>query len=308
MLALAIAESAAEARSEIEAVMGFRSGSAGSSREGGLAVSVDAERLTLQANVQADGFFASDVVDCKLWKGAADSGWRMQPKSIRGYLCGLSSNYRYISPSGVCFSSRKAAHQSTERLGHDGNEDEMVVEVVDADSDDDGDVEPGEGQAVLQVELLDEARPGDSAHHPPGSGVSSAFSRAAQARATHEAAAAAVLAAREGESSDYSEDDDSNGPRERCIIWGCRRQLLRCYGYKPEAGQVIGCAESAHVVCASCLTRWWDAQNQLYHQRQMGPVLRKVCPCCRSELRQTNETRADSEHYHLGLLKVPGTW
>ena len=69
-----------------------------------------------------------------------------------------------------------------------------------------------------------------------------------------------------------------------------------------------GCAESAHVVCATCLSRWWDAQNQLRAAKGQGAVARKVCPCCKVELRSTTEMRNDTERYHMGLLKVEGTW
>ena len=71
---------------------------------------------------------------------------------------------------------------------------------------------------------------------------------------------------------------------------------------------LAGCAESAHVLCATCLSRWWDAQNQLREARGQGPVARKVCPCCKVELRSTGEMRNDTQRYYMGLLKVEGTW
>ena len=113
----------------------------------------------------------------------------------------------------------------------------------------------------------------------------------------------------------------------------CKTRLLHCFGVK-DVGAALGararnppttlggrgdrsvlvtrvlagCAESAHVLCATCLSRWWDAQNQLREDRGQGPVARKVCPCCKVELRSTGEMRNDTKRYYMGLLKVEGTW
>ena len=114
-----------------------------------------------------------------------------------------------------------------------------------------------------------------------------------------------IAAAREGDGSGAEDEDDG----EVCMIWGCKKRLLRCFGLKTDVGSAVGCAESAHVICAGCLVRWWEAQNKIHAAAGNSSVnVRKSCPCCRCELRQTGETRADSEHYHMGLLKVEGTW
>ena len=93
------------------------------------------------------------------------------------------------------------------------------------------------------------------------------------------------------------------------MIWGCKQQLLQCFGAKRELGSAIGMAEEAHVVCAPCLARWWAAQSQLYAAKGMRAMVRKVCPCCKCELRSTTETRAEPDRFHsTGLLKVASTW
>ena len=61
--------------------------------------------LWLQA---PDGLLPPDEVDRMLWPGASEQGWRAE-KHV-GKQC-----YSYVSPAGVCFSSRAAARGSAER-------------------------------------------------------------------------------------------------------------------------------------------------------------------------------------------------
>ena len=124
---------------------------------------------------------------------------------------------------------------------------------------------------------------------------------AAFAKHAEAAQAALALAAQEGS------DDEDEG--ERCMIWGCKRELLQCYGAKREVGSAVGMADEAHVVCAPCLTRWWEAQNKLLAAKGKSISARKRCPCCRCEIRSTVETRAQPDCFHsTGLMKIPGTW
>jgi len=126
-------------------------------------------------------------------------------------------------------------------------------------------------------------------------------------RARHATAIAAALTECAGESESSDDGDAAHETKERCMIWGCKRQLLRCFGVKSDVGVAVGCAESAHVLCAACLSRWWAAHNQLRAAKGLDALHRKVCPCCKAELRQTGEMRGDS-NFHMGLLKVHGTW
>ena len=91
----------------------------------------------------------------------------------------------------------------------------------------------------------------------------------------------------------------SHSARELCAL--LTRRVLASHA-------LVGCAERAHVLCATCLSRWWDAQNQLRQARGERASARKVCPCCKVELRLTSEMRNDTARYHMGLLKVEGTW
>jgi len=165
-------------------------------------------------------------------------------------------------------------------------EEEGGVAEVAAESDDSDDEEEEEVPAVMRL----------------GSGVSAEEAM----RQDH----AAVLAALErgGESSSGDEEDEEGTTRERCMIWGCKQQLLRCYGVKSDAGAAVGCAEASHVVCASCLDRWAVAQNELRSKQGLSKLIRKCCPACKTELRITGEHRGDASLYHMGLLKVAGTW
>ena len=103
-----------------------------------------------------------------------------------------------------------------------------------------------------------------------------------------------------------SSSDDGETPRERCVVLGCKRQLLRCRGAR-EVGMAVGKAEESHVLCAPCLERWFVAQNELRAQHKPLPLpalTRRSCPVCRNELRSL---RGD-DGSHLGLQKLEGTW
>ena len=118
---------------------------------------------------------------------------------------------------------------------------------------------------------------------------------------------AAVLAALErgGESSG---DEEDGGSTERCMILGCKHQLLQCYGVKSDAMAAVGCAEESHIICTSCLERWAVAQNTNRAAQGLSKLTRKCCPMCKTELRITKDHRDDASLYHMGLLKVAGTW
>ena len=95
---------------------------------------------------------------------------------------------------------------------------------------------------------------------------------------------------------------------ERCCILGCTSQLLKCNGVK-EAGGAIGHAESAHYMCAPCLSRWFASQAQLREECGLPKQTRRFCPVCQSEVRAASrEMRCDSDKYAMGLLKVAATW
>ena len=132
------------------------------------------------------------------------------------------------------------------------------------------------------------------------SGMSHAQIAAALIEANQKAAhlaAATALAAEQAECSS-----------ERCSIYGCTSQLVRCNGRK-DVGEAVGCAESSHVICAPCLYRWFASQIELREANGLLPHRRKQCPICRSELRASGgAVRADSDRYVMGLLKVEGTW
>ena len=135
----------------------------------------------------------------------------------------------------------------------------------------------------------------------------------------HQAAVSrfAVASAEWASSSESEGEGEGEGekagsvPRraERCMIWGCKRQLLLCHGVKSDALDLTGCAEHAHVLCAPCLGRWWDAQTRLRAEKDLELRLRRTCPVCRCELRRTGgEMRADSKSFYLGLQKLQWSW
>jgi hypothetical protein len=141
-----------------------------------------------------------------------------------------------------------------------------------------------------------------------------AVSRFAAAISGHQRSSAAAASAQWMSSSDDEGGEGEEGgsaPRrtERCMIWGCKRQLLLCHGVKTGALDLTGCAEHAHVLCAPCLGRWWDAQNRLRAEKDLELRLRRTCPVCRCELRRTGgEMRADSQSFYLGLQKLQWSW
>jgi len=321
MLQRAISESAAEARGMICA-----------------AEQMGTARQTKRRVLQADGSLVVEQIDRKLWRGAAAQGWLVRPRSVRNYLQGslFHGSYFYIAPTGERYTSRRNAVSSYESLRDaeattcdastaaaagssgppGGDEPEFVTAVSDDDeeigvnvsadevSDEDGvedEVDEDEPLAVIQLSE------GCVVEANAAAGTSSAPSNTWDAaRARHEAAAAAALAG--GEYSDDDAGSDEGEDRERCMIWGCRRQLLRCFGVKADVGDAVGCAERAHVLCATCLVRWWEAEKALRMQNGLDAPLRKVCPCCKIEIRNTGDTRRESHLYHMGLLKVTGTW
>ena len=280
--AMSLSVSAAEARVEMSAV---------ESRGGGHRVGGHVRMLPLLS----DGSLPATKIDSKLWCGAAEQGWSVRPKSIKKYLergvGGTGFSYWYISPSGERFSGRKGVMLSPEgqlcmqeagQTGQGANDDDHgAVAVVAAESDDDDEAEH-DAPAALVI--------------GPSSGRSVADIVAA-ARADHAASAAKVLAANAAEDSGAEDGGDEDG--ERCLVCLVGKQyLLRCFGVKTDVGSAVGCAESAHVVCATCLERWWAAQKGGH----------KVCPCCRTQVRQNGAMRADFGNYYRGLLKVEGTW
>ena len=105
------------------------------------------------------------------------------------------------------------------------------------------------------------------------------------------------------------EDDESEGEGEdRCLIFGCRRLLLRCHGQK-DTGSAVGCAETSHVICRPCLDRWFKSQTELRAGNGLNAVHRRSCPVCQSELRQASgAVREEANKYWLGLRKVEHTW
>jgi len=286
MLQRAIAESAAEARGAI----------------------CEAEKVDTAPEtqlLQADGSLLIEQIDSKLWAGAAEQGWVVRPLSVRRYLRGNYHSYLYVAPTGERYTNRRNAARSssatacgvTQAAASDG------VEFVTAmsDSDDDDAVEAPLAVVECGVASLHQGS-GTASDNP-----SAADSTLHAARARHEAAAAAALAACERSDDGFVDSDDEDSG-ERCMIWGCKRRLLRCFGVKADVGDALGCAESAHVLCATCLTRWWEAEKALRAQSGLSAPVRKVCPCCKIEIRNTGETRRAGHLYHLGLLKVTSTW
>jgi len=300
--AMSLSVRAAEARGEIQTVESGRAGSGGgggglssSGRGGSHRGGSQGGRMQL---LQADGSLPAERADHKLWAGASEQGWKVRPKSIRRYLERATSrpHLLFTSPSGTRFTSRHDALMSAEAQSErmcatasayeEGGGEERAAMAVEAESDDEE--EEGTESEVVAGSLLYDTLQFEAT------------------KASHATFVAATLAGHGGE-SDSSDDDEGVEPKERCMIWGCKRQLLRCFGVKTEIGSSVGCAESAHVLCAACLVRWWAAQNQLRVAKGLEPLHRKVCPCCKSELRLTGEMRGDVR-FHMGLLKVPGTW
>ena len=123
----------------------------------------------------------------------------------------------------------------------------------------------------------------------------------ARAMAHERAMASAAAAAADGSSDWHGEG--------RCMIMGCTRQLLCCYGVKAGVGHAVGAAESAHIMCASCLSRWWEVQNESREVRGLEPLVRRMCPVCKCELRRAaGDMRAEADKFHFGLLKMEGSW
>jgi hypothetical protein len=112
---------------------------------------------------------------------------------------------------------------------------------------------------------------------------------AAAAAVVH--ARAAALAARD------ASDSEGEGPVERCMILGCRRQLLACYGVKEDCSSVRGRAELPHLICAPCLSRWFRALNQLRAAKGLEALVRRSCPvrqrlsCRQPSLRPAHPSR-----------------
>ena len=108
--------------------------------------------------------------------------------------------------------------------------------------------------------------------------------------------------------SDTDEDGAQIEGGERCVVLGCKKQLLLCHGAK-SAGQVVGCAENSHTICASCLERWFTSQNQLRQLAGLQPLNRRACPVCQSKLQTAHsEVRGDADKYMLGLEKLVWSW
>ena len=100
--------------------------------------------------------------------------------------------------------------------------------------------------------------------------------------------------------ADGDSDDDGG---ERCVVLGCKRQLMRCYGTK-EAGSSVGVAEESHVLCVPCLERWFASQNELRREQRLSELVRRTCPVCQAELRAV---RGEAD-FHLGLQKIDWSW
>ena len=81
----------------------------------------------------------------------------------------------------------------------------------------------------------------DGSHRRPMVEVAAELAQAQRQAAAHFAAA----------STWQSSDDDAvaEGEAARCMIWGCKRQLLRCHGVKTDSSDLHGCAEVGHVLC-----------------------------------------------------------
>ena len=269
--AMALSRQAAQARGEIQEGEGRGGGGGGGHSRAN-------PRLRL---LSRDGYLHPADVDRKLWRGAAAAGWQVRPRSIKQYLDAKATtrSYFYFAPFGEKLNNRSEAFAFAKE------EDGAVAEVAaeSDDSDEDGDDADEVVPAVMRL----------------GSGVS-----AEEAMAQDHAAVLAALE-RSGESSD---DEEDGGSTERCMILGCKHQLLQCYGVKSDAMAAVGCAEESHIICTSCLERWAVAQNTNRAAQGLSKLTRKCCPMCKTELRITKDHRDDASLYHMGLLKVAGTW
>ena len=201
----------------------------------------------------------------------------MRPKAAsdyENYLCrGQGVHFVYVSPSGEHFTKKRAAMSCLgSRQANPASSSAFA-----------------DGEDVLPA------------------GAAGELTRAMDLVAATREAAAAWARRQHGESSGSDSEGDEDGI-ERCIIWGCKHKLLQCFGVKTNVADVVGCAQEAHVLCATCLERWWNAQNELRSAKGLGPVVRKVCPCCKTELRVTSEMRGDPDRYHMGLLKIINSW
>lgn len=107
----------------------------------------------------------------------------------------------------------------------------------------------------------------------------------------------------EAQADGGSDDDGSGEHRERCMVLGCKHQLVCCHGVK-EAGSAVGIAEESHVLCAPCLERWFVSQNELRREKELPDLVRRSCPVCQVELRAVR----GEEGFHLGLRKVGWSW
>lgn len=107
----------------------------------------------------------------------------------------------------------------------------------------------------------------------------------------------------EAEAAESSDDGNNETGRERCVVLGCKRRLLRCHGAR-VAGHPVGCGEESHVLCVPCLERWFVAQNALRAQEKLPALTRRSCPVCRTELRAVR----GEEGFHLGLQKLEWSW
>ena len=93
------------------------------------------------------------------------------------------------------------------------------------------------------------------------------------------------------------------------MIYGCTKQLLLCHGQK-GLGQLIGCAEQAHILCMPCLSRWFGCAQKLRAQNGLNSISRRCCPVCRCELRAAGtELRASgADKFWMGLRKIEESW
>ena len=74
-------------------------------------------------------------------------------------------------------------------------------------------------------------------------------------------------------------------------------------------GSAVGRAEGGHILCAPCLSRWFATQTSMREESGLQRKTRRVCPVCQTELRATcKDMRDEADRYHLGLLKIEGTW
>ena len=87
-----------------------------------------------------------------------------------------------------------------------------------------------------------------------------------------------------------------SGDGQRCLLRGCSHKLLKCRGH--------GATGNGHILCASCLTAWFQSQAELRDDAGERHTHRHQCPVCQVELRVV---RGD-ERFHQGLLKIPESW